>query len=190
MENGDSPQLIVAILSKVTVDSNKKLIQKFQKILKGYTLRLTSTKFVLLAKEAQSLLKQKNYKAAFSFYNLLIEKPYLYLAEKDTSVFNNLLWLLQKENTGWPVNKTKNLKYINKALEYAKVNPAIYSNAACLHIEMREYEIAIDLLNSFFEHIKNKSERKMILQQVTEEDFFKPVRDIISPTQLNKWTHL
>lgn len=54
---------------------------------------------------------------------------------------------------------------------------------------MKEYEIAIDLLNSFFEHIKDKSERKTILQQVTEEDFFKPVRDIVLPTQLNKWMH-
>lgn len=183
----DSPQLIIEILSKVTIGGNKKLMMKYQLML--YNNRMNSTIFNLLSREALSLLQQKKYRAAFHFYNILLEKRYQHLVEKDTSIFNNLLWLLQKENTGWPINRAKNLKYIKIALVYANDNPTIYSNAACLHVEMKAYEIAVDLLNSFFEHIKNESERKTILQQVTEEDFFKPVRDIVVPAQLNKWRH-
>lgn len=183
----DCPKLIIAILSKVTVENNNKLILKFQKIFNGY--RVSSDKFTFLCKEARSLLKQKKYRAAFRFYNFLLEKRYQHLLEKDTSIFNNLLWLLRNENTGWTVNRGENHKYIKIALVYAKDNPIIYSNAACLYVEMKEYEMATDLLNSFFKHIKNESERKIILQRVIKEGFFKPVRDLVTPTQLNKWGH-
>lgn len=82
-------------------------------------------------------------------------------------MYCNVLYFLQNDNTGLPVNDELNHFFLKKALPYAEENPAIYFNAACLYNEMGDFknvvrciELAKLQYNDFdimMEAIKNES---------------------------------
>ena len=59
------------------------------------------------------------------------------------SFFCNALWVMQKDNTGLPVDREMNGRFLEKCLPYGPIYPAIYFNAACLYVEMNEYDKAL-----------------------------------------------
>lgn len=67
-------------------------------------------------------------------------------------VYCNALYVLQHDNTGLPVNAALNHKFLAKSLRYAPQNPAIYFNAACLYVEMRDYEKTLECIRLAKEH--------------------------------------
>ncbi|HMK47223.1 MAG TPA: tetratricopeptide repeat protein [Methanocella sp.] len=68
------------------------------------------------------------------------------------SLFCNALWVMQKDNTGLPVDREMNEKFLEKCLPHGPKNPAIYFNAACLHVEMDEYDKALECIGLAKKH--------------------------------------
>ncbi len=60
------------------------------------------------------------------------------------SVYANALWFAQKDNTGLPINKERNDKWLEICLPHAPENPGIFFNAACVFMEHQEPEKVID----------------------------------------------
>ncbi|MBO9633508.1 MAG: hypothetical protein J7578_10365 [Chitinophagaceae bacterium] len=67
-------------------------------------------------------------------------------------VYCNALYVLQHDNTGLPVNAALNHKFLAKSLKYAPKNPAIYFNAACLYVEMKDFENTLQCIRLAKEH--------------------------------------
>ncbi|HMK48111.1 MAG TPA: tetratricopeptide repeat protein [Methanocella sp.] len=68
------------------------------------------------------------------------------------SLFCNALLVMRKDSTGLPVDREMNEKFLGKCLPYGHINPEIYSNAACLYVEMGEYDKALECIDLAKKH--------------------------------------
>lgn len=67
-------------------------------------------------------------------------------------VYCNALYVLQNDNTGLPIDKTLNEAFLAICLPYAPKNPAIYFNAACLYVEMKDFEKTLECIQLAKKH--------------------------------------
>lgn len=92
----------------------------------------------------------------------------------ESGFYSNILWVLQKDNTGLPVDKKLNelalVKSLPKGIEY----PAIFFNACCLYVEMEEFDDAYKMVELALTH---HFDRGTMLDQVTRGDMFKDFRE-------------
>ena len=92
----------------------------------------------------------------------------------DLGVYANVLYVLQKDNTGLPIDKALNHKMINICLKVAPKNPLIFFNACCLYVEMEEYDKAYQMVEEAIKH-KYKDIGSM-KNQIENLDMFVPFR--------------
>lgn len=85
-------------------------------------------------------------------------------------LFCNALWILQHDNTGLPVDKTLNEKFLTKCLPYAPGNPAIFFNALCLYVEMGEFDKALQCYTQAVNYKYNNVQ--MMKDQIQSEKVF------------------
>lgn len=85
-------------------------------------------------------------------------------------VFCNALWILQHDNTGLPVDKALNEKFLAKCLPYAPGNPAIFFNAVCVYVEMKEFDKALECYNQAIDF--KYSGIQMMKDQIQGEKMF------------------
>ncbi|MCU0352376.1 MAG: hypothetical protein MUD08_01350 [Cytophagales bacterium] len=95
-------------------------------------------------------------------------------ANTTLTVYNNALWVLQHDNTGLPVDAALNERFLAKCLPYAPKNPAIFYNAACLYVEMEQFDKAVDCIRQAVAHKLNEMEE--IKRQLNTEKMFADFR--------------
>ena len=104
--------------------------------------------------KAYRLLMQKKYTESIELFKLCLR---MRTTDKisDLSIYCNALYVLQKDNTGLPINIELNFEFLEKCLAVGPQNPAIYFNAACLYMEMND-------LNKVYEciHLSKKHSYK------------------------------
>jgi hypothetical protein len=126
-----------------------------------------------------ALQSQRRWDLMIPLYDLLMDmvsKSPLRLP--DLSFYCNSLWVLQNDNTGLPVNKELNEKFLSISLMQAKDNPAVFYNAACLYNEMGDHENAVVCIKRAVEHGMKGQELKGMLSDITTAEVFKVLRDI------------
>ncbi|MDF2193785.1 hypothetical protein [Paraflavitalea sp. CAU 1676] len=67
-------------------------------------------------------------------------------------LYCNALYVCQNDNTGLPIDKALNERFLNKCLPFAPANPAIYFNAACLYVEMKDFEKTLECIQLAKKH--------------------------------------
>ncbi len=100
-----------------------------------------------LGNEAVALGQKKQYKEAIALFKLAVNieyreyynvQPQVY--SEYLKIFCNVLYFLQNDNTGLPVDTELNAYFLEKCLSHGKENPAIYFNAACVYAEMKDFD--------------------------------------------------
>lgn len=174
MRRGDWSLLVPAI----THDRYLPLLEEFSEEL---LLRKWTTSFLeQLASKAYFLLKAKNYESSIMLFKLVLQME-LESRQKinDLSPYCNALYVLQKDNSGLPVNYELNHLFLEKCLPFGPKNPAIYFNAACLYAEMNNIDAVFECINlarkynydgytAMIEEMKNAS---MFINAVTDPRF-------------------
>lgn len=142
MRGGDWSVLVPAI----THDRYLSLLEEFSD-------ELLSSKWMIslveqLALKAYLLLKVKNYNQSIMLFKLVLQME-LEPRQKvnDLSLYCNALYVLQKDNTGLPVNYELNNLFLEKCLPFGPKNPAIYFNAACLYAEMNNVDAVFECID-------------------------------------------
>lgn len=83
---------------------------------------------------------------------------------------SNLLYCLQEDNSGCAVNAEVNRRFLAHILPFAEQDPTIHFNAACLHVEMGEFDQAVENIQLALERGYDKEEIK---EQLLQEQLFK-----------------
>lgn len=125
-----------------------------------------------LAEEAFELaFKKSEYKKATKLFIKLLMVPTEPSVE--SGFYTNLLWVLQNDNTGIPVNEELNQLALQKCLPKGKEYPAIFFNACCLYVEMEDYKKAYEMVEIA---LANYFDAKTMLQQIENEYMFNTFR--------------
>ncbi|SFE63267.1 hypothetical protein SAMN05518672_108177 [Chitinophaga sp. CF118] len=99
-------------------------------------------------------------------------------------VYCNALWILQHDNTGLPVDKVLNEKFLAKCLPYGSGNPAIFFNALCLYVEMNEFDKALQCYNQAINYKYNDIQimKDQILSEKALAEFknYPPLKAILN----------
>lgn len=112
-------------------------------------------------------------------------KEALRIGARGLSLYCNALYVLQKDNTGLPVDRELNKEFLDICLPYAPENPAVFFNACCLYMEMDDYNEAYTMVKKAMEHeFYEKDEMK---NQIKTEDFYKEFRENTDVLKLFKW---
>lgn len=119
-----------------------------------------------IAELAYQKLANDEFMQSIKLYEQIINYPH-----GDLSIYCNALYVLQNDNSGLPVDCDLNKKFLNQCLKYASENPAIFFNAACLYVEMGEYNQAYDMIKKAIEHNYKKIES--MKNQILVLNFFK-----------------
>ena len=113
---------------------------------------------------------------AIDVYEMALDIETLASCKVNLQVYCNVLWVLQKDNTGLPVNKILNEKILAKCLPYGPQNPAIFFNAACLYVEMLDYNKALEYIQQAKKYNYNNF-NDMIKQITKTEKMFSEFRE-------------
>ncbi|WP_222982697.1 SMI1/KNR4 family protein [Flagellimonas meishanensis] len=89
-------------------------------------------------------------------------------------IFCNVLYFLQNDNTGLPVDKELNNYFLDKCLIHAKDNPAIYFNAACVYNEMKDFDNVLMCIESAKKHYPDY---EMMAEAIRTEELFSEFRE-------------
>jgi predicted DNA-binding WGR domain protein/tetratricopeptide (TPR) repeat protein len=119
---------------------------------------------------AFSLHHHDTYAEAQRLYEIALDIETPEPCKSRLEIYCNVLWVLQYDNTGLPVNATLNEKILAKCLPYGPQNPAIYFNAACVYVEMNQFEKAVECVSLAIRH-KYSGIRMMKDQILTEKMF-------------------
>lgn len=140
----------------------------FKKIATNLTSINSANSF---ASKGFKLVNKRKYKKAVKLFAKLLIAP----AEPsvESGFYTNVLWVLQNDNTGIPVNKELNQLTLQKCLPKGKEYPAIYFNACCLYVEMEDYQKAYEMIEIA---LANYYDAQTMLQQIINEPMFKVFR--------------
>lgn len=94
--------------------------------------------------------------------------------EEYLKIFCNVLYFLQQDNTGLPVNVELNQFFLEKALVHGPENPAIYFNAACVYNEMKEFDNVLKCIALAEQHY---DEYDMMMEVIEEAELFSEFRE-------------
>lgn len=129
-----------------------------------------------LGYEAITLGQKGDYKKALDFFKVAvdIEIGEDFSMREDVKVeylkiFCNVLYFLQKDNTGLAVDIDLNNYFLNKCMPHGKENPEIFFNAACVYNEMKDYDNVIKCIEQAKEHYSGYS---MMAQVIKTEPVF------------------
>lgn len=147
LRRGDWSSLVPAI----THDRYLPLLEEFSE-------ELLSRKWMIsfveqLSSKAYRLLKANNYQQSITLFKLVLQmelEPRQTV--NDLSAYCNALYVLQKDNTGLPVNYELNHLFLEKCLPFGSKNPAIYFNAACLYAEMNNVDAVFECIDLARKH--------------------------------------
>ena len=99
----------------------------------------------------RQLRKKTGFPMTRQLFEIALEQACITVTPQSTgnsmSFFCNALWVMRKENTGLPVDREMNEKFLEKCLPYGSKNSAIYFNAVCLYVEMDEYDKALECID-------------------------------------------
>lgn len=96
------------------------------------------------------------------------------------------LWLLQHDNTGLQINRERNEKFIAYSLPYTSIYPAVYFNAACLYVDMEDYDKATHFFERYFVNEKSKEDKQNFLQQLENDTMFSRY-GVTNGKDISKW---
>lgn len=88
--------------------------------------------------------------------------------------FCNVLYFLQNDNTGLPIDAELNTYFLEKCILHGKDNPAIYFNAACVYNEMKDFDnvqMCIDHAKKYYQ------DYKMMMDVINTEPVFSEFRE-------------
>lgn len=119
-----------------------------------------------IAELAYKKLTGDEFMQSIKLYEQIIDYPH-----QDLSIYCNALYVLQNDNSGLPVNYDLNKKFLSQCLKHAPENPAIFFNAACLYVEMGEYNQAYHMIKQAIEH--NYKNIESMKNQILVLNFFK-----------------
>lgn len=91
----------------------------------------------------------------------------------------NALYAAETRNTGLPLNKERNYKFLKVCLQHAEEDFTTYINAACVYNEMQEYDKAFDCAQKYFEkriESRYKDVRKRMLEDLKTDKAFEEFR--------------
>lgn len=137
-----------------------------------------------LGNEALQLGMNGSFKESIDLFRLAvtIKCKEHYKVNKDAKaeylkIFCNVLYFLQKDNTGLPTDIELNNFFLDKCLLYGKENPAIYFNAACVYTEMKDFDnvlMCIEFAKKYYEDFE------IMMDAIRTEEVFSEFRKINS----------
>lgn len=138
-----------------------------------------------LSAKALSLGQKGQYEESLELFRLLVDidrKDYFDVQpqvwEACLQGFCNVLYFLQKDNTGRPIDAEKNQYFLEKCLPYGDENPAIYFNAACVYNEMKDFPMVAKCL----EQAEISEEIHSLMKEtIAKEALFSEFRETMNP---------
>ena len=147
------------------------------KLIKKLSNHLTSCEYINnIDYFAFGLHNKDNFQMMIDLCEMALEIQTPEPCSQNFEIYLNALWVLQKDNTGLPVNKTLNEKFLAKCLPYGPKNPAIFFNAACLRVEMLDYDMALECIQEAKKYNYNNF-NNMIKQITKTEKMFSEFRE-------------
>lgn len=129
------------------------------------------------------MAEKKAYQAALQLFEWILHRTD-YKETPNLSTYCNALWILQNDNTGFPIDVEKNHKWLAKCLAFAPQNPKVYYNAACLYVEMQDFTKAFECIELAKKHKFNSF--KAMINDMKTQSFFREFR--IDP-RFEKYSH-
>lgn len=124
-----------------------------------------------------AMRKSKQWEVMIALYEFIISLVRNSPCEfPDPSFYCNVLWVLQNDNTGLPVNAARNVRFLEVCLPYAPGNPAIFYNAACLYNEMGEFENAVHCITDAVDSGLKGEELETMIFEIQTSDVFDSLR--------------
>ena len=147
---------------------------------KKIACNITDLSFIdSIADQGYILMTQKKFKESI----ILFKKVLAVSIEPSvrSGFYTNILWVFQKDNTGFAINKELNLLALEKCIPKASEYAAIFFNACCIYTEMGQYQKAYEMVE---EAIANFYDKKYMLKEIRSEDMFKQFREKTSVLDL------
>lgn len=122
------------------------------------------------------IIEEKKWNLALNRYQFVLDIMDANSISKvvDYSIYCNILYILQNDVTGFPVDYQKNEKYIKICAMHAEKNPPIYFNIAILYIEMNEYDLALAYMKKYF--ATDDSNRISLIKEIQIEKIYEKFR--------------
>src|SRR5687767_2570213 len=86
-----------------------------------------------LGRRAFECIQKKQIQAALEIFDVILAFPDLALEH-----YANALWVVQRDNTGLPVDAERSRRYLKACLPHAPKNPTLYINAAGVCMELAQ----------------------------------------------------
>jgi hypothetical protein len=126
----------------------------------------------------KTLVPSKDWRLSVEMYHFVID-----VLQKsgsmieDKSFYANCLWIMQNDNTGLPVNRSLNRKFLSACLPIGRVNPTVFYNAACLYIEMGNIEDSFNCIRNAVEAGLRGRDYSMMMNDVSKHPLFESLRE-------------
>lgn len=117
-----------------------------------------------LAAVAHRLATSRRFVAAIEVFELLIDLPDL-----TQPTYCNALWAIQSDNNGLPVDPDRARRFLAACVPHGPDNPAIFFNAACVHMELGEHDQVLESIEAAIAHGYDK------LELMQRESLFAPI---------------
>lgn len=166
--------VMLSLIQTGNIDLSEEFVEKLSDQMDGYGDTASNNYANNIGATAYKIMRE-DFNTARQLFRLACEIRSPEPPKHDLSLFCNALWVLQKDNTGLEVNSDLNKYFLNKCLPHAPNNPAVYFNAACLYVEMDDFENAAECIRKAIEHHYDGIE--MMFTQVDAEPMFKDFRN-------------
>ena len=100
----------------------------------------------------QQLREKADFSVTRQLFEMALDIATPRSAGTSMSLLCNALWVMQKDNTGLPVDREMNEKFLEKCLPNGPIHPIIYAYAAYLYVEMNEYDKALECIDLSKKH--------------------------------------
>jgi uncharacterized protein (TIGR02996 family) len=114
---------------------------------------------------AFGFLQNKRHRDALRIYDAILE-----FSDLELEHYANALWVVQRDNTGLPVDAARARHYLERCLPHGPRNPTLYINAAGVYTELGELDTAIVQLVAAAEH-------GVDIRPFLDEPLFAPLRE-------------
>ncbi|GEM_PF-6346395 len=96
-----------------------------------------------------------------------------------TTIFANALWVSQKDNTGFEIDKERNRRWLDICLKHGPENAGIFFNAACVFMEHEEYDKVIENIRNAIHYGAGQDGLNSFakMREMTQDAMLDPIRD-------------
>lgn len=108
-----------------------------------------------IAARAATLMQSGEWTLAIRMFDLALSIESPRPPRQRLEAYCNALYAAQNDNSKLPVDAELNHRFLAKTLPFGPHNPAIYFNAACLYVEMNEFDEAAKMVTLAVQHRYN-----------------------------------